>query len=72
MVVDVIVALGLVALVICLFQDCKKDIRSNEKSIDDNQRFMHGVDKKLDILIATLEIKYPTAVKKAKKQNGTT
>ena len=72
MIIQIIVALGLVAVMICLFQDCKKDIRSNEKGIDDNQKFMHNVDKKIDILIATLEIKYPTAVKKAKKKNGNT
>ena len=70
MIIELIVALGLVAVMICLFQDCKKDIRDNEKNIDQNTQFFHKVDKKLDILISTLEFKYPTAVKEAKKQNG--
>ena len=42
----------------------------NEKKIDDNQEKWHAIDKKLDILIDTLAIKYPNAMKQAKKDNG--
>ena len=70
MIVELIVALGLVGVMICLFQDCKKHIRDNEENIEENRKYFHNVDKKLDILIATLEIKYPVAVRKAKKKNG--
>ena len=45
---------------------CKR----NEEGVEENRERYHAIDKKLDILISTLEYKYPTAVKKAKKENG--
>jgi hypothetical protein len=69
-VIEVIVALGVVGVMLALFQDCKRDIRDNEKNIEQNDLRFHDIDKKLDILISTLAIKYPAAVKRAKKDNG--
>ena len=47
-------------------------IHKNCNHIEKHDEMYHRLDKKIDILISTLEIKYPTAMKKAKKDNGNT
>lgn len=70
MIIEAVVALGLVAFVGLLYKSNLDRINNNEKEINKNGDFLHCLDKKLSIISTTLEIKYPNAFEKAKKKNG--
>ena len=60
----------ILAVVGILFKVNHDFCKRNEEDIEQNREDFHAIDKKLDVLISTLEIKYPNAVKEAKKKNG--
>ena len=71
MVTGFVATAGLMLTVIgVLFKVNNDYCKRNDRGIEKNRESYHEIDKKLDILITTLEYKYPSAMKKAREDNG--
>ena len=71
MITGIVASVGAIFTVMgVLFKVNHDYCKRNDVGIEKNRESYHEIDKKLDILILTLEYKYPSAVKKARKDNG--
>jgi len=68
--IELFAGIGIIGVMLTLFKVNYDRINDQEKRIGDNCENWHAVDKKLDLLITMLDIKFPDVMKKARKKNG--